>query len=62
MPGPAEEGSSGNRHKPITAMGQIMSRVSDRRGDFCARTAAHLAQKNALVALEDLGKSGAASA
>ncbi|WP_432029621.1 RNA-guided endonuclease InsQ/TnpB family protein [Streptomyces sp. 1222.5] len=45
---------SGNRHKTITAMGQIMSRVSDRRGDFCARTAAHLAQKNALVALEDL--------
>ncbi|MEU1406417.1 transposase [Streptomyces sp. NPDC005728] len=43
-----------NRHKTITAMGRIMARVTDRRGDFCARTAAHLVQKNALVVLEDL--------
>ena len=35
-------------------MGQIMNRVSDRRGDFCAKTAAHLVQNNALVVLEDL--------
>ncbi|MER6474649.1 RNA-guided endonuclease InsQ/TnpB family protein, partial [Streptomyces collinus] len=45
---------STNRRKTITAVGRIMSRVSDRRGDFCAKIAAHLASKNALVALEDL--------
>lgn len=45
---------STNRRKTITAMAQIMSRVSNRRGDFCAKTAAHLVSKNALVALEDL--------
>ncbi|MFI2207523.1 RNA-guided endonuclease InsQ/TnpB family protein [Streptomyces sp. NPDC020192] len=45
---------SANRHKTITAMGRIMSRVSDRRGDFCAQTAARIVTKNALVILEDL--------
>ncbi|WP_432029633.1 RNA-guided endonuclease InsQ/TnpB family protein [Streptomyces sp. 1222.5] len=45
---------STNRRKTIMAMAQIMSRVSNRRGDFCAKTAAHLVSKNALVALEDL--------
>ncbi|GAA3132168.1 hypothetical protein GCM10017687_54940 [Streptomyces echinatus] len=45
---------STNRHKVITAMGRIVARVTDRRGDFWAKTAAHLVQKNALVVLEDL--------
>ncbi|MEU1407939.1 transposase [Streptomyces sp. NPDC005728] len=45
---------SSNRRKVITAMGRIMTRVADRRGDFCAQTAAQLVQKNALVVLEDL--------
>ncbi|MGW4046957.1 RNA-guided endonuclease InsQ/TnpB family protein [Streptomyces sp. NPDC004721] len=45
---------SANRHKTITAMGRIMSRVSDRRGDFCAQIAARIVAKNALVVLEDL--------
>ncbi|MEU1409045.1 transposase [Streptomyces sp. NPDC005728] len=45
---------STNRHKTITAMGRIMSRVTDRRGEFCAQAAAHPAQMNALIALEDL--------
>ncbi|MFI9601390.1 RNA-guided endonuclease InsQ/TnpB family protein [Streptomyces sp. NPDC052043] len=45
---------SANRHKTIRAMGRIMSRVSDRRGDFCAQTAARIVAKNALVVLEDL--------
>jgi IS605 OrfB family transposase len=31
-----------------------MSRVTDRRTDFCAQTAGHLVSKNALVVLEDL--------
>jgi putative transposase len=35
-------------------MGRIMSRVSDRRGNFCAQTAARIVAKNALVVLEDL--------
>ncbi|MEU7305294.1 transposase [Streptomyces sp. NPDC007206] len=48
-----KRGSAGRR-KTIHAMGRIMSRVSDRRGDFCAKTAAYLVQKNALVVLEDL--------
>ncbi|MGW2767716.1 transposase [Streptomyces sp. NPDC001275] len=46
--------ASANRHKTITAMGRIMSRVSDRRGDFCAQTAARIVTRNALVVLEDL--------
>ncbi|MER6074187.1 transposase [Streptomyces sp. NPDC001817] len=41
---------SANRRKAITAMG----RVTDRRKDFCAKTAAHLVQKNAVVVVEDL--------
>ncbi|WP_251091360.1 transposase [Streptomyces sp. Caat 7-52] len=45
---------STNRRKTISAMGRIMARVTDRRGDFCAKMAAHLVQKNALVVLEDL--------
>lgn len=57
-----KRGSAGRR-KTIHAMGRIMSRVSDRRGDFCAKTAAYLVQKNALVVLEDLKtKSMSASA
>ncbi|MGW4569532.1 RNA-guided endonuclease InsQ/TnpB family protein, partial [Streptomyces sp. NPDC004561] len=48
------ERGSAMRRKAITAMGRIMGRVTDRRGDFCAKTAAHLVQKNALVVLEDL--------
>ncbi|MFE4424497.1 RNA-guided endonuclease InsQ/TnpB family protein [Streptomyces sp. NPDC056817] len=45
---------SANRHKTIRAMGRIMSRVSDRRGDFCAQIAARIVARNALVVLEDL--------
>jgi hypothetical protein len=35
-------------------MNKIMGRVTSRRADFCAVTAAHLTAKNALVVLEDL--------
>jgi hypothetical protein len=35
-------------------MNKIMGRVTDRRSDFCAVTAAYLTAKNALVVLEDL--------
>ncbi|MEV7003922.1 transposase [Streptomyces sp. NPDC093982] len=35
-------------------MNKIMGRVSDRRADFCAQTAATLTAKNALIVLEDL--------
>ena len=45
---------SATRAKTITAMGRITSRVSDRRGDFCAQTAGRIVHKNALVVLEDL--------
>ncbi|MFI9605084.1 RNA-guided endonuclease InsQ/TnpB family protein [Streptomyces sp. NPDC052043] len=51
---------SANRHKTIRAIGRIMSRVSDRRGDFCAQRAARIVAKNALVVLEDLRISGIA--
>ncbi len=43
-----------NRHKTVAALGAIMGRVTDRRGNFCAQTAAQLVAKNALVVLEDL--------
>ncbi|MFF4828979.1 transposase [Streptomyces sp. NPDC001312] len=46
---------SANRHNTITAMGRIMSRVSDRRGDFCAQTAARIVAKNALVVSKTCG-------
>lgn len=45
---------STNRRKVVAAMGRIMARVSNRRADFCARTAGRIARKHALVALEDL--------
>ncbi|MEU1408552.1 transposase [Streptomyces sp. NPDC005728] len=45
---------SANRAKTIAAMGRIMSRVTDRRTDFCAQSAARIVAKNALVVLEDL--------
>ncbi|MEU9704993.1 transposase [Streptomyces sp. NPDC047981] len=45
---------SANRAKIVTAMNAIMTRVADRRGDFCARTAARIVKRNALVVLEDL--------
>ncbi|MEV7003679.1 transposase [Streptomyces sp. NPDC093982] len=44
---------SANRRRLLAAMSKIMGRVSDRRGDFCAQTAATLTAKNALVVLED---------
>ncbi|WP_369386422.1 RNA-guided endonuclease InsQ/TnpB family protein [Streptomyces sp. CG1] len=44
---------SANRRKTVAAMGLIVSRVSHRRGDFCAQTAARIAAKNCLVVLED---------
>ncbi|MEV7004757.1 transposase [Streptomyces sp. NPDC093982] len=43
-----------NRRRLLAAMSKIMGRVTDRRTDFCAVTAAHLTTKNALVILEDL--------
>ncbi|MFG2890155.1 RNA-guided endonuclease InsQ/TnpB family protein [Streptomyces sp. NPDC048248] len=46
--------TSRNRAKVRARMNQIAGRVSHRRGDFCAQTAAHLTAKNALVVLEDL--------
>jgi putative transposase len=45
---------SANRRKAVAAMNRIMGRVTDRRGDFCAQTAARITAKNALVVLEDL--------
>ncbi|GAA2125219.1 transposase [Streptomyces synnematoformans] len=45
---------SANRRRTVAAMNRIMGRVTDRRSDFCAQTAAHIVSKNALVALEDL--------
>lgn len=49
-----QEKGSVNRRKTVLAMGRIMCRVTDRRGDFCAKTAVRLVQRNALVVLEDL--------
>ncbi|MEV7003919.1 transposase [Streptomyces sp. NPDC093982] len=43
-----------NRARVRAHMNKIMDRVTDRRGDFCAQTAATLTAKNALVVLEDL--------
>jgi putative transposase len=48
------ERGSVNRHETIAAINAIVGRVTDRRGDFCAQTAARIVQKNALVVLEDL--------
>lgn len=45
---------SANRRKAIAAMNRIMSRVTSRRGDFCAQVAHRITAKNALVVLEDL--------
>lgn len=45
---------SSNRRKTIARLNAVMSRVTDRRGDFCAQTASGLVAKNALVVLEDL--------
>ncbi|MEV7004600.1 transposase [Streptomyces sp. NPDC093982] len=45
---------STNGCRLLAAMSKIMGRVTDRRGDFCAQTAATLTAKNALVVLEDL--------
>ncbi|MGW0994155.1 RNA-guided endonuclease InsQ/TnpB family protein [Streptomyces sp. NPDC002520] len=45
---------SANRHRTIAAMNKIMGRVTDRRGDFCAQTAARIVVQNALVVLEEL--------
>ncbi|MGI5351424.1 RNA-guided endonuclease InsQ/TnpB family protein [Streptomyces sp. CA-250714] len=45
---------SANRAKTRDKLNRIMARVTDRRGDFCARTAAHFVGKNAVVVLEDL--------
>ncbi|WP_031486294.1 RNA-guided endonuclease InsQ/TnpB family protein [Streptomyces bicolor] len=48
-----KKGSAG-RAKVHARMNRIMGRVTDRRGDFCARTAAQITAKNAVVVLEDL--------
>ncbi|MCC2275829.1 transposase [Streptomyces sp. ET3-23] len=45
---------SASRRRTVAAMGRIMRHVTDRRTDFCARTAHHIVQRNALVVLEDL--------
>ncbi|MEV7004705.1 transposase [Streptomyces sp. NPDC093982] len=45
---------SANRAKVHAHMNKIMGRVTDRRGDFCAQTAATLTTKNAFVVREDL--------
>ncbi|MFD0005028.1 RNA-guided endonuclease InsQ/TnpB family protein [Streptomyces sp. NPDC127178] len=45
---------SANRARIRAHMNKIMGRVTSRRADFCAVTAAHLTAKNALVVLEDL--------
>jgi putative transposase len=45
---------STNRARVRAHMNRIMGRVTSRRADFCAVTAAYLTAKNALVVLEDL--------
>jgi putative transposase len=45
---------SANRAKVRSKLSRIMGRVTDRRADFCAQTAAGIVAKNALVVLEDL--------
>ncbi|MGI5326195.1 RNA-guided endonuclease InsQ/TnpB family protein [Actinomadura nitritigenes] len=45
---------SANRRKTIAAMNRIMGRVTDRRADFCARTASRLTTGHSVVVLEDL--------
>ncbi|WP_406191429.1 RNA-guided endonuclease TnpB family protein [Streptomyces sp. NBC_01017] len=45
---------SANRVRVRARMNKIMGRVTSRRADFCAVTAAYLTAKNALVVLEDL--------
>ncbi|MEV0700169.1 transposase [Saccharopolyspora sp. NPDC050389] len=45
---------SANRKKTLAAMRRIKRRETDRRDDFCAKTAHQLATCNALVVIEDL--------
>ncbi|MEW2394538.1 transposase [Streptomyces sp. NPDC046862] len=45
---------SANRRRTIAAINRIMSRVTDRRADFCAWTANRITQRNAVVVLENL--------
>ncbi|MCW7941646.1 transposase [Streptomyces hygroscopicus] len=45
---------SANRRKTIAAINRIMSRVSNRRGDFAAWTANRLTAEHSVVILEDL--------
>lgn len=45
---------SANQRKTIAAMGRLMGRVTDRRGDFCNWTARRIADRHSVVALENL--------
>lgn len=45
---------STNRRKTLDQMRRLKRRERDRRDDFCSQAAAELADRNALVALEDL--------
>lgn len=49
-----QQRGSANRRRTLEAMRRIKRRERDRRTDFCAQTAATLAEENALVAVEDL--------